>query len=118
MSTNPDEFPEDDEEPQLNIPTLRRRGAIDAARMYWDNMKQLGEQGQPPLEFTDQIRVNIELAQTAALVSMAESLYELAEQGRQTNRRMARYVPIITTALRELVKENVKVRVEARKAFR
>jgi hypothetical protein len=99
-----------DDTPQFDLAVLRRRGAIDAARMYWDNLRRLGEPGQPIGESTPVVRQNIELASTAALVSIAESLYELAERSRASDRRIHQVMPLIVKHLKTMADEMVKQR--------
>jgi hypothetical protein len=106
-------LPHPEEVPQLP----NRRGTLDAARMYWDNLARLGSPGQP-LESSPLVQMNIQLASTAALVSIAESLAEVAAMERNGDRRWGQLLPVIATALKDQTKEIVKQRTMFSKTVR
>lgn len=77
------------------------------AREYWATARAIGDPGSPNMiEAADQQRQHALMASTAALVSMAESLHELALAGR-ANRAPTRAG---AKSLDTLAKEMTKIR--------
>lgn len=89
-------------------PEVGTRSAIQSTRLYWDNLKHIGEAGGPPLDLSDpRIPANAEMARTAALVAIAESLERLSDP--PTVRQQARRLTQIAGALESLAKKLDKI---------
>ena len=85
---------------------------IDHARRYFNNAVAIGEPGQPDMLESGSIQAQHALmAQTAALISIAEALDRID----RTNRVVAREARISAKALDLLSKEITKLRYMARK---
>jgi hypothetical protein len=87
------------------VPHIRPRRAIDATRLWWENLAVIGEPGGPSTEGVDHAM----MARTAALVSIAESLDLLVHPSQMTTPR-DRVVQSLAKSLDSLAKEVEKIR--------
>jgi hypothetical protein len=80
---------------------------LDHARRYWSNAREIGEPGHIDMQAGGSMQAQHALmAQTAALISIAESLDSIAT----TNRISARRGQLASKALDTLAKELTKIR--------
>lgn len=94
-----------------DMPTLSP--PLTLAREYWANARRIGEPGSPSmLEAGDLQARHADMAQTAALLSIAESLHALARDAPGNRRRLANLANSADT----LAKELTKIRYIARRA--
>lgn len=88
-------------------PQLLAGRPSDYAKRYFDNAKRIGEPGSPDMvQARDFQMQHAQMAQAAALVSIADSL----ESMMQTSRVNARRFQLVTQAVQVLAKEITKLR--------
>jgi len=98
-----------DAQPADEIPEIGPHRALDHARMYWEGLRRFGELGEPTVLEMGEIQTrHAEMARTAALVSIAESLDRLADNG--ARRAQARRLASLDSNVALVAKEITKIR--------
>jgi hypothetical protein len=85
---------------------------LQLARQYLDNARSIGEPGSPSMTEAGELqRQHAEMARTAALISMAESLHEISRYAKPSNRRLNE----LSHGIKTLADEITKIRYIVRK---